>query len=427
MSRAQKTLGIVMVVATPFPANHGTPGSIREMAAAIAAQGHRVHIVTYHFGDGAPPEQTTIHRIPDLGFSRKVVVGPTWERFFLDLLMVFTLYRVLRKEKIDIIHAHNYEGALVGSLVGRLTGKPVIYHAINTMGDELPTYNFFKSKRVAVWLAGILDYWVPRPADRIIAISQELAQFLRGRGIHPKKITVIPLGIDLAVFEKRSRSTARRRYDLGDRPLVIYTGILDQLQRLDYLLKAMRRVADRLPESRLLIAANIAKEDDVRACRSIIADLRLEPNVVIATDVPFEEVPLLLAAADVAVLSRPSCPGFPVKLLNYLAARKPVVLFAGSAKGLRHMENALVVDDHDWQALGEGIIALLQDRGLAENIGVRGHHWVTENFSWPQLTERTEAVYYELLASGDKGKVKNERMNIERRTSNIERRINNQT
>src|SRR5687768_10251915 len=43
-----------VLAACPFPANHGTPGSIRELAEATAERGHEMHIVTYHFGDDLP-------------------------------------------------------------------------------------------------------------------------------------------------------------------------------------------------------------------------------------------------------------------------------------------------------------------------------------------------------------------------------------
>jgi hypothetical protein len=54
MMRETRPLNIAMVAACPFPANHGSPASIREMAEAVAARGHRVHVVTYHFGDAMP-------------------------------------------------------------------------------------------------------------------------------------------------------------------------------------------------------------------------------------------------------------------------------------------------------------------------------------------------------------------------------------
>src|SRR3954467_9962399 len=82
-------LKICMLAACPFPANHGTPGSIREMAEAVSDLGHDVHIVTYHFGEDIPLRGPQLHRVPALLGESKVVVGPTVRRPLYDLQMVF--------------------------------------------------------------------------------------------------------------------------------------------------------------------------------------------------------------------------------------------------------------------------------------------------------------------------------------------------
>src|SRR6266853_698532 len=70
-------LKICMLAACPFPANHGTPGSIREMAESVSACGHEVHVVTYHFGEDIPVNGPRLHRITPLTGESSVVVGPT--------------------------------------------------------------------------------------------------------------------------------------------------------------------------------------------------------------------------------------------------------------------------------------------------------------------------------------------------------------
>src|SRR5262249_47280730 len=77
---AEVRLKVCMLAACPFPANHGTPGSIREMAEALAQRGHEVHIVTYHFGEDIPVRGLQLHRIPALTGESAVVVGPTMRR-----------------------------------------------------------------------------------------------------------------------------------------------------------------------------------------------------------------------------------------------------------------------------------------------------------------------------------------------------------
>jgi glycosyltransferase involved in cell wall biosynthesis len=386
-----------MAVASPFPANHGTPGSIREMAEAIAAQGHTVHVVAYHFGDGTPPQGVTIHRTPDVGLRRNVVVGPTWAKPFQDLQMVFVLCRVVRQERIDLIHAHNYEGALVGYLASVATGRPLLYNACNTMTDELASYDFFRPKRLAVWLARVLDYWVPRLPDMTIALSDELGQFLRARGVPPERLHVVPLGVHPEIFAGVDRRAARQRLHPDPGPLVIYTGCLDALQRIDYLMQAMTVVVGGAPDAKLIVLANAVKDRDLQRCHRLVEGLGLDRHVEIVPSHSFEDVPPYLAIADVAVVPRPTCPGFPVKLLNYLAAGKPVVVFEGSAKGLHHGETAILALDHDWRALGHGILDLVSDPALAQRLGANGQRWVMEQYSWPSVTERIIKVYEQLL------------------------------
>jgi glycosyltransferase involved in cell wall biosynthesis len=386
-----------MVLASPFPANHGTPGSIKEMAAALSKARHDVHIVTYPFGEGEAPPELRVHRTMDFGFSRKVVVGPTWQKPILDLLLVFTVCRVVWREKIDVIHAHNYEGGLVGFLAKLLTRRPLVYNAINTMSDELPSYNFIRPRFLAVKLAKALDYFVPRMAERIISISDDLATFLEEQKIGRDRIEVIPLGIDMTPFEIRDASSARSRYALPEGPVVMYTGVLDPFQRIDYLIRAMGLVVKEFPRARLVLVTNIARPEDVDECKRVARDLGFEDRVDVFLEVPFEEVPAFLSMADVTVVSRPACPGFPVKLLNYMAASKPIVVFHGSAKGLRDRENAIVVPDHDWEGIGRGILAILKDREFADRLGRNGHAWARDNYSWPVLAGKIESLYYELV------------------------------
>jgi glycosyltransferase involved in cell wall biosynthesis len=86
-----------------------------------------------------------------------------------------------------------------------------------------------------------------------------------------------------------------------------------------------------------------------------------------------------------------------VKVLNYMAARKPIVTARGSAKGLRHLETAFVADDHDWQGLAAGIVTLLEDDVLAKRLAEEAGAAIIGTFDWPSLAERIEGVYERML------------------------------
>ena len=112
------------------------------------------------------------------------------------------------------------------------------------------------------------------------------------------------------------------------------------------------------------------------------------------------ELPDYLALASVAVISRPNIPGHPIKLLNYMAAGKAIVCFAGAAKGVRHMHDAYVVADHDVSAMSRGIVALLRDSALALKLGGAARETVVRDFDWRHLCADVEAVYEAMSAPG---------------------------
>ena len=159
-------------------------GSISGSAQVLLAElGHDIHVVTYPYGEDLPLGPAKLHRVKRGDAKRATHVGPSREKPWLDFLVLLELVRVVRREKIAIIHAHNYEGALVGIAAKFLTMRPLIYNAVNLMIDELHTYDFIKPAFLANWIARALDWFVPIFPNHIIAVTQELYQWFRQRGV----------------------------------------------------------------------------------------------------------------------------------------------------------------------------------------------------------------------------------------------------
>lgn len=395
-----KSLNIAMVVASPYPANHGTPGSIREMAEAVYRLGHKVHIVTYPYGEdnlNIKPNGIKVHRVSGIKSGNNIKVGPSYEKIYLDTLLAKKLCQVVREEKIDIIHAHNYEGAIAGYVAKKFTGVPLVYNAINTMIDELHTYNFIRPQAAAKGFARILDYTVPRTADSVLAISDELVRFLLSKKVLASKIARIPLGVNFSMFNGKDPLLMRKKYGIGNKPLIVYTGILNEFQRVDYLLNAMKVVVNQIEDAVLLIVPNLIDKADLQRHQALARELNIEKNVIFTDPRPFSEVPYFLASADVTVLPRPECPGFPVKLLNYMAAGKPIVAFKGSSKGLENMENAILADDHSWEQMGDGILKILSDSSLAKTLGNNAKEYAIHAYGWENIAKGIEKTYLNAL------------------------------
>jgi 1,2-diacylglycerol 3-alpha-glucosyltransferase len=389
---------IAMVAACPFPANHGSAASIREMSDTLSQMGHDVHIVTYQIGQtDIDVGHAKLHRTGPFRPETNARVGPSPEKFREDLALFRLLHRVIKREQIDIIHAHNYEGALIGVMAKWITGRPLLYNAVNLMSDELAGYHFIRPAWLARAIARGLDWFVPIFPDHITAVSPELKQWLIEQGTAERKVDMVPAGIVPEMFDNADPEKIRRRHPINGRPIVMYTGVLNAFQRIDYLLRAFAAVSKQLPDALLMMVSALVSESHQREHQKLADQLGISNAIMWIAPHSLEDLPSYLALADVTVISRPECPGHPVKLLNYMLAGKPIVCFEGAAKGLRHLHDAFIVPNHDCEALGKGIITLLKDRELAGRLGVNARTTVINDFDWRRICQRIERIYDGLL------------------------------
>lgn len=373
---AEPRLKICVLAACPFPANHGTPGSIRELVEATAERGHEVHVVSYHLGEPLPLRNVHLHRIADWTGEKSITVGPTRYRPLYDFQMIFTALKVMRRHRVDLIHAHGYESALVAACCRPFVRLPVLYSAHNAMGDELASYDFFRSKRMASALAWVLDRTVPRIGDRCVPHSVNLQEFLHARGLSERMEPVLNFGID---FDKRpvgDRQRLRRECNLTDEPVILYSGVIDQFQRLDLLLESMVHVLSRFPRAKLLLLTNVANGRGDAALREQAKTLGIDGSLVMMAPQSLDHGLKLISICDVAVVPRPKAPGFPIKLLNYMAAKRACVMFASSCSRLSHGEHVWLAADDTPESLGGAMVRVLKDETLRNRIAEGGHQFV---------------------------------------------------
>ena len=177
----------------------------------------------------------------------------------------------------------------------------------------------------------------------------------------------------------------------------MYTGVLNAFQRVDYLLRAFALTLREVPDALLLVVSPLVSTANEREHKQLAQELGIADSIVWIAPHELADLPSYLALADVTVVPRPECPGHPVKLLNYMLAGKPTVTFAGSAKGVRHLHDAYIVPNHDFEGLGRGISTLLKDKALAAEIGANGHTTVLNDFDWRNICQKIEHIYDDLL------------------------------
>lgn len=395
-----------MVAACPFPANYGTPGAIREMSETLAEMGHKVHVVTYPFGDDIPVNAAQVHRVAPLRKKHVIKVGPSLDKIFLNLRLIRLLFRVVVRERVHVIHGHNFEGGLIGLICKWLTGRPLLYNGVNSMIDELPGYSFIRPLFLANWIAKFLDRFMPANADHIIAVSPELKASIVKEGVSPEKVDVVPCGVIPEMFDDPHPEKFLQKYGIGDQPIVLYTGVLNAFQRIDYLLRAFALASEEEPAALLVVASPLEHDPHLKSHKALAAELNISEKIVWISPHTLEDVPSLIAMATVTVVSRPEMPGHPIKLLNYMVSGKPTVCFAGAAKGVAHLHSAFVVPDHDFRQLGHGIVTLLRDPELAGRLGANARKTALETFDWRVICRNVEFIYDRLTGHDHRARPK---------------------
>lgn len=304
-----RPLRVLQVGAFPFPSPQGSQVLLSGTARALAAAGHAVRIVCYGHGIGEPPPGVVIHRAPRLPGYARTRSGPDAVKPALDVLLAATVRGVVQAHGADVVHAHNHEALLASAaaLAGLPRRPALIYGEHTLMAEELPTY-FARGRRPLAVVGRALDAGLARVADGAVALSARGAEGLRRRVRGP--VEVIPPGLDagdVAGVEPRRAGPGR---------WLVYAGTPDSFQDTDVLRPAL----DALPGWGLLLAG-----------RGWGASI--DPRVV-CVDAPWSELRGWIAGADVAVLPRRVCAGFPLKLLNYAGLGLRTVVSAGSARGV---------------------------------------------------------------------------------------------
>jgi len=390
-------LRIAMVAACPFPSMRGSQVLIRELAQGLADRGHEVHLVTYPEGESmAAVRGIRVHRARRVrGAARREHWG--WRRVLLDISLARTLYRIVREARIQVIHAHNYEAPVASFLVRWLTGVPVVYHSHNALSDELAYYCAPGwRRRVAGVVGRMLDRQVPRRADFSIALTDDLESFLRSCGA--TAVAKVPPGSGLALAATASDEGGR----FAGKFVVMYTGNLDPYQDLEVLWSAFRTLLATVPESLLVVVTHEAQWS-TRA-GSALTELVDAGSAQVIVAPTFAVVRRAMASADVLVSPRQSWSGYPIKLLNYLAAGRAVVAAAGSAKGIVDGRNGLVFANGDAAGLAAALDRLAQNVPLRVRLGEQAQAAIRAAVPGRRDIDQIEAIYAHVVGRAAGGR-----------------------
>lgn len=347
-----------------------------ELAAGLARRGHDSTLCVSR----RPPEhELDAHQrdqerqVRDAGGR---VLGLT-RRSKADLASWRPLVAFLRRERIQVLHAHMVASNAWATVLGGMAGVPVIVSHEHTWSYEGRP------------LRRLVDrHLIARGSDAFVAVSEaDRQKMIEVEGIAPGDAVVIPNGIP----DPPAPSGRDVRAELGvapDRPLLLAFGRLDPQKGFDVLLDAVGRLRDAV----VVIAGEGEKRAELeeRAARLGIADRVRLPGFR-------GDIPELLDAADVAVFSS-RYEGSPLSVIECMAAGAAIVAtrVGGVPELLEHERSALLVPSEDPAALAEALGRLIGDRALGARMGAAARERRQAEFDMDAMLERVEDLYERL-------------------------------
>jgi len=298
---------------------------------------------------------------------------------------VYRLYRLIRRRKVQIVHTHLYEPGILGPLVGRLAGVPVMVTTEHGM-------TLWKKRHHL-----LLQRWANGFTDKMIAVSEEIRQQRINReGVPADKIVTIPNAVDTTRFGwPGPRERVRAELQIGASSILIGTvGRLVPAKRYDCLLDAARIVCQAVPEARFLFVGDGPLRNELESRASQLALLPEQVRFLGSR----QDVPDLLSALDVFVLSSER-EGLPVSLLEAMAAARPVVAtrVGGIPDVIQDGHNGLLVSPHDPAGMAAAVLSLARDGNLSRALAEQARQTAQSRFSVPAVSRRIIALYDALV------------------------------
>ncbi len=284
----------------------------------------------------------------------------------LDPLTLSRLLRLIRRERVDLVHTHLTTASWLGALAGRLARVPVVAHV-----HAADSKTWFQH------------------ADYLVAVAQGVKEHLVEQGVPSARIPVCYYGLDIARFDALpSRDELRRELELPlDAPLVGVAASLQERKGHRFLLEAMAELSPKLPDLHAVFAGEGPEEG---ALRSLAAELKLGERVRF---LGFRgDVRRVVPACDVFCLpSRKE--GLSIAVMEAMAMRVPVVAtrIAGMPEIIEDGRSGLLVEPSQAQPLARALERLLSDAELSASLASHARRTLQEKWEQHACFERLEA------------------------------------
>lgn len=312
---------------------------------------------------------------------------PSWIRLF-DIVAAHKLSRIIRDERIDIVHTHLWNADVIGWMAARWTGTPIVS---TVHGPTMPVhlrqrwYHRLHHRIYAMML---------RRMDRVVAISDFVKRYTaRDLGIPEGLMTVVHNCSEIDAYqEKHDLVAIRAKIEVPENALVvIIVGELSGRKGILEFIEAAGTIAKRVPNSHFVLVGRGPLE---KAARERARELDITPRTHFLGWRP--DIQELLRASDVlAVTSKKE--GFGLTITEAMASSLPVVAFDSGAPReiIAHGDTGFLVPADDVDEFARRTVEILENAELRHRMGAAGLARARECFDTPVFVANTERILIE--------------------------------
>jgi glycosyltransferase involved in cell wall biosynthesis len=368
------------------------------LTSGLEAAGYRSLLVT---GRVPPGEEDMSYFADDAGVTPVYIPEMSREISLKDAVTTWKLFRLLLRERPDIVHTHTAKAGTVGRVAGLfyrwltpgvLIGRPRPCKFVHTYhGHVFHSYYGRFTTGVFLRIERLLAKVV---TDRLVVVSEQQREeinktFRVGR---TEQIRVIRLGLDLNVFSNYANRRGPFREELGIADNVTLVGIVGRLTEVknhEMFLESVARVG--LDNVRYVIIGDGSLRASLEAkARS----LGIEKQVIFAGSRKDPEY--FYPALDIVALTSRN-EGTPLTLIEAMANARPVIAtLVGGVVDLVGDDRGLGVRPYDVDAFAAGLGILIKDKMLRDKLGRSGFEFVEKNYRKERLLKDIEDLYGEL-------------------------------
>ncbi|MBN1439599.1 MAG: glycosyltransferase [Anaerolineales bacterium] len=378
---------------------------VRELTRSLGKAGIRVDVFTRSQDEHIP------HVVHDLGNGNRVIhipAGPEsplprdrlsrYVDAFAEGIRQFAADNALA---YDLIHSHYWLSGLAGLALKREWGSPLLhmFHTLGEMKNRLGGTVEDPARRQA-------ENAVLSGADRIVsATPAERMQLHWLYQADPRKVVVLPPGVDLELFHPHPEAETRRRLGLPvDARMILFVGRIERLKGLETLLRAAALLQERgflsppCPCVMVIGGEPDAPKDEMQYLQDLRKSLSLTGVVTFLGKRPQTELPMYYSSAQ-AVVMPSQYESFGMVALEAMACGTPVV--ASGVGGLLYLvrdgRTGYHIPDSDPNALADRLQRILSNERLRRELGRHAAN-VAHGYSWDRITDQMLTLYESVLA-----------------------------